>query len=279
MEIKTKLANSSNFTKGRNTSIKYIVIHFTANNGDTAKGNCNYFQGTNRNASAHYFVDENEIYQSVLDTDTAWHCGSNKYYHSYCRNSNSIGVELCSRIDSKGKYYFKDETVNNAIELVKQLMIKYKLPIENIIRHYDVTHKVCPAPFIDNRKAWENFKNRLVSKEDNNSKEDTKLVETIKMMINGKEYYVDRILKNNMNYICLNSLKQAGFSIGYNERTKEPSLGNTIDDTDLIINGKEKNVERVMINDNNYCKLRDVVKAFDKNIEYDEFNKVSVIKD
>lgn len=279
MKIKTKLANSSNFTKGRNASIKYIVIHFTANNGDTAKGNCNYFQGTNRNASAHYFVDENEIYQSVLDTDTAWHCGANKYYHSYCRNSNSLGVELCSRIDNNGKYYFKDETVSNAIELVRQLMIKYKLPIENIIRHYDVTHKVCPAPFVGNIKAWGNFKNRLVSKEDNNSKEDTELVKTIKMMINGKEYYVDRILKNNMNYICLNSLKEAGFSIGYNERTKEPSLGNTIDDTDLIIDGKEKNVERVMINDTNYCKLRDVVKAFDKNIEYDEFNKVSVIKD
>ena len=105
------------------------------------------------------------------------------------------------------------------------------------------------------------------------------MVETIKMMINGKEYYVDRILKNNMNYICLNSLKQAGFVVGYNERTKEPSLGNTIDDTDLIVNGKEKNVERIMINDTNYCKLRDVVKAFDKNIEYDEFNKVSIIKD
>ena len=189
MEIKTKLANRSNFTKGRSTSIKYIVIHFTANNGDTAKGNCNYFQGTNRNASAHYFVDENEIYQSVLDTDTAWHCGANKYYHSYCRNSNSIGVELCSRIDSKGKYYFKDETVNNAIELVKQLMIKYKLPIENIIRHYDVRHKVCPEPFVRNVKDWNNFKTRLVSAEEKT--EDDEMVTETNIQINGKDIKIE----------------------------------------------------------------------------------------
>ena len=119
MEINTRLADTSNFTKGRSSSVKYIVIHFTANNGDTAKGK-------NRNASAHYFVDENEIYQSVKDTDTAWHCGAKKYYHTYCRNSNSIGVELCSRIDSRGKYYFKNETVSNAVWLVKQLMKKYR---------------------------------------------------------------------------------------------------------------------------------------------------------
>ena len=59
-------------------------------------------------ASAHYFVDENSVYQSVEDKNIAWHCGAKKYKHSTCRNS--IGVELCSRKDSNGNYYFKDKT-------------------------------------------------------------------------------------------------------------------------------------------------------------------------
>ena len=225
MEINTKIADKSNYTKGRNLSVKYLVIHFTANNGDTAKGNCNYFQCKNRNASAHYFVDKNEIYQSVKDTDTAWHCGANKYYHTYCRNSNSIGIELCSRINGKGKYYFKDDTVINAVWLVKQLMNKYNIGISNIVRHYDVTHKICPAPFVENIKDWESFLKRLKENKSNNKniKEDNELTEKIKLNVNDKEYDVNRILKDGKNFICLADMKQAGFDIGYNDETKSLS--------------------------------------------------------
>lgn len=267
MEIKTKLANSSNFTKGRSTSIKYIVIHFTANNGDTAKGNCNYFQGTNRNASAHYFVDENEIYQSVLDTDTAWHCGANKYYHSYCRNSNSIGVELCSRIDSKGKYYFKDETVNNAIELVKQLMIKYKLPIENIIRHYDVTGKICPEPFVRNVKDWNNFKTRLVVTEE--SKEiDDEMVTEMNIQINGKDIKINRILKENKNYIEVAGLENAGFDVGYQKETKLVTVNNQPKEIKLSVDGENKQVLSINVGGTNYVSIRKLCEILGINVDY-----------
>lgn len=154
-------AHSSNYTKGRKSPIKYIVIHYTANDGDSARGNCNYFAGAGRNASAHYFVDSVEVWQSVEDKDTAWHCGGIKYYHSKCRNDNSIGVELCSHRDSRGSYYFDDAAVANAAELVKSLMKKYDIPASNVIRHYDVTHKICPAPFVYNITAWNNFKRKL----------------------------------------------------------------------------------------------------------------------
>ena len=164
MQINKLLAHSSNYIKGRTGSIQYIVIHYTANNGDTAKGNCNYFAAANKNASAHYFVDENDIYQSVEDSNTAWHCGTTGTYYSKCRNSTSIGVELCSRKDSKGNYYFMDKTVCNAVELVKTLMDRYNVPKEKVIRHYDVTHKICPAPFVNNTVAWGNFKKRLEDK-------------------------------------------------------------------------------------------------------------------
>ena len=162
MEIKQLLANTTNYSAGRSKDILYIVVHYTANNGDTAKNNCIYFQTAGRNASAHYFVDETEVWQSVLDTDTAWHCGtSGTYRHASCRNNNSLGVELCSEIDTAGEYYFNDETFENGVKLVKYLMEKYDIPVENVIRHYDVTGKICPAPFVNNEVAWANFKNRL----------------------------------------------------------------------------------------------------------------------
>jgi N-acetylmuramoyl-L-alanine amidase len=104
------------------------------------------------------------VWQSVKDTDTAWHCGAKSYKHKICRNSNSIGVEMCSRKDSKGKYYFKDETVKNATKLVKDLMKKYNIPIENVIRHYDVTGKNCPAPMVEDAKKWNEFKKMLTAK-------------------------------------------------------------------------------------------------------------------
>lgn len=179
MQINKLLAHSSNYTKGRIGGIQYIVIHYTANNGDTAKGNCNYFSVANRNASAHYFVDENSIYQSVEDSNTAWHCGTTGMYYSKCRNATGIGVELCSRKDTSGNYYFMDKTVDNAVELVKSLMDKYNITIDRVIRHYDVTHKLCPAPFVNNITAWNNFKNRL---------ETSKMIKTydeaIKVLIN-----------------------------------------------------------------------------------------------
>lgn len=80
MEIKKNIT-TKNFNVGNINRIKYIVIHFTANNGDTALGNTNYFKEY-RGSSAHYFVDENSVYQSIEDKNIAWHCGANKYKHS-----------------------------------------------------------------------------------------------------------------------------------------------------------------------------------------------------
>lgn len=154
--------NTNNYKRGRKQAIEFLVIHYTGNNGDTAKGNCNYFKrNAIAGASAHYFVDERGVWQSVKDDDTAWHCGTKgQYYHDSCRNANSIGIELCSRMRGE-LYYFKDKTVDNAVALVLELMEKYNIPLENVVRHYDVTHKICPAPFVKDEAAWADFKGRL----------------------------------------------------------------------------------------------------------------------
>lgn len=157
-----KQAHGTNFRVGRTKPIQYIVIHYTSNNGDTAKNNADYFtKKLDKPSSAHYFVDEKEIWQSVKDNDTAYHCGANTYKHKTCRNDNAIGIELCSRKDATGKYYFKDEVVERAIALTKELMKKYNIPVANVIRHYDVTGKICPAPFVNDEKKWRDFLSKL----------------------------------------------------------------------------------------------------------------------
>lgn len=164
MIVNFKQANIGNFKWGRSEAVKYIVVHYTANDGDTAKNNADYYARESIKASAHYFVDENEIWQSVKENDTAYHCGANIYKHKECRNSNSIGIELCSRQYKDGSYYFKEETLNKAQKFVKQLMKKYNIPPENIVRHFDVTGKICPAPMVNDEKLWENFKSKLTEK-------------------------------------------------------------------------------------------------------------------
>ena len=206
MEIKRNIT-TQNFNNGSINRIKYIVVHYTANNGDTALGNTNYFKNY-RGSSAHYFVDENNIYQSVEDKNVAWHCGANSYKHPYCRNSNSLGVELCSRKDSKGNYYFNDKTVDNAVELIKMLMGKYNVPIANVIRHYDVTGKIFPAPFVRDNKAWQEFKSRL---------EEKVVKQNIK--INGKIKTVDAINKDGYTYIKIRGLSDI-LNIDYDKETK-----------------------------------------------------------
>nr|DAO55889.1 MAG TPA: N acetylmuramoyl L alanine amidase endolysin [Caudoviricetes sp.] len=167
MKITFKGCNPSNYHKGREFPVHWIVLHFTANNGDTAKNNADYFaNNANLRASAHYFVDPNEIYQSVKDTDTAWHCGRERggSYYNDCRNANSIGIEMCSVIRN-GVYVIPDETVRNAAELVRYLMARHHVPVSRICRHYDVTHKECPEPWVRNPNQWENFKKMLTEKE------------------------------------------------------------------------------------------------------------------
>ena len=160
------LCHSSNYTKGRAQKVQYIVLHYTANNGDTARNNCNYFAGAGRNASAHYFVDENEVVQSVHEADTAWHCGAKYPKHAYCRNSNSVGIEMCSRKDANGNYYIKPETVARAVELTRALMVYYNIPQSRVLRHYDVTGKHCPAPWVRDESQWRAFLEALMKKEE-----------------------------------------------------------------------------------------------------------------
>lgn len=148
-----------NRTKG-NSGRKWIVIHNVGTaptSKGAAKANTVYFKNTYRGSSAHFFVDMAEIWQCVELSDTAWHCGTSGKYYSSCRNSTSIGIELC------GNAKFPDVEINLAAKLVQWLMSEYGIDESHVIRHYDVTHKQCPAGYI-NSSDWNALKNRLVGK-------------------------------------------------------------------------------------------------------------------
>lgn len=166
-----KMISKFNFYAGVISRLNdgYIVIHYVGGLGN-AKQQCEYFAGGNRGASAHYFVDFNgDVYQSVEDHNSAWHCGSSTgYKHPKCRNTNSIGIELCCRTTgdknkADANWYFEEATVLAAIQLTKELMEKYKIPADHVIRHYDVTGKTCPAPYVFNtgKHTWAQFQEAI----------------------------------------------------------------------------------------------------------------------
>lgn len=165
-----KLLTPYNHNSGSIDRIRYIVIHYVGALGD-ARANCQWYAGGDRGASAHYFVDfAGAIWQSVEDKDIAWHCGAKSYRHPECRNANSIGIEMCvhnkgSQADTSRDWYFEDATVAAAIRLTRELMDKYHVPAERVIRHYDVTGKICPNPYVYNTTAhtWDAFKTSIVT--------------------------------------------------------------------------------------------------------------------
>lgn len=170
----------SNYRAGRTQPVRYIVIHYTANNGDTAKNNCDYYHRVGGlQASAHYFVDEHGAMQSVRECDTAWHCGARAYWHPECRNANSIGIEMCSRKRADGSYYIKPETVANAAALAKDIMQRYGIDTDHVLRHYDVTGKRCPMPWVDDPAQWAAFKAMLKHTNDKEDENDMVRYNTI----------------------------------------------------------------------------------------------------
>lgn len=166
----------SNYRAGRTQPVRYIVMHYTANNGDTARNNCDYYHRVGGlQASAHYFCDEHGAMQSVRECDTAWHCGARAYWHPECRNGNSIGIEMCSRKRADGSYYILPETVANAAALAREIMQRYGIDTEHVVRHYDVTGKRCPMPWVDDPAQWTAFL-AMLTPERTNEEEDENMV-------------------------------------------------------------------------------------------------------
>lgn len=173
--FKTNTSNKANYGGKRSLDkIKYIVIHYTGNDGDTDESNGKYFRNNVVKASAHYFVDDDSVTQSVPDDYAAWAVGGKKYadckttgggsFYKACTNSNSISIELCDDVKN-GVVYPSAATIENALDLTRSLMKKYGIPKQNVIRHFDVVGKRCPAYWCgnaENNNKWlSEFWNKL----------------------------------------------------------------------------------------------------------------------
>lgn len=184
-KLKTNIAKRANYGSKRNTSvIKFLVYHYTANDGDTDEANANYFHNKVVKASAHRFVDDNSVTISVPDNYVAWSVGGKKVsskggkFHGICTNTNSISIEMC---DTKrnGKYEVTSATRANAIALGKEFIKKYNISRDHVIRHFDVTGKNCPAYFVSNESDWEKFKDELFGKTSSSSNSSKKYSGTL----------------------------------------------------------------------------------------------------
>lgn len=159
-----KKTSYSNTTYYSNRPLEFILMHYSA--GSTSKtgsavNTAVMFSNPNFGASADFIVDDTQKVQFNPDIKNryCWHCGDNKSYtkggsyYGRCFNYNSIGIEICSTNPNwkssdpanSPKWSFTPQAIKNAVELVKYLMKKYNIPASNVIRHYDVSGKLCPG--------------------------------------------------------------------------------------------------------------------------------------
>lgn len=135
--------------------VKGVVIHYTANPGTDAIANRNYFDGLKDShktyASSHFLVGlKGDIVQCIPANEIA--------YASNERNIDTISIEVCHP-DKSGK--FNKKTYDALIELVAWLSCEYNLDRKDIIRHYDVTGKICPKYYVDHEDKWEELKDDI----------------------------------------------------------------------------------------------------------------------
>ena len=141
-------ASGANYTAGRGgRAIDGMAVHYTATSA-SAHNNLVYFSRPGAGASAHLFVDKDgAIRQSVRLEDTAWAVGD------FAENQRTVSVEVVSAGED-----FTDAQVAALAEIYAYLRATYG--ITRVIRHYDVTGKRCPAPYVDAGK-WAALRARI----------------------------------------------------------------------------------------------------------------------
>jgi len=170
-QINVLLAQPTNRWSRNGQAVEYIVLHYVGA-VSTAENNAEYLhRDANLGWSAHFFTDEFSIWQSVPLTESAGHCGvdysnGRAPFWGKCRNKNSIGIEMCCKKDANDNWYIEPETVTRTVALVKWLMQEFNIPIEHVIRHYDVCWKTCPEPWVRDPAQWQAFKKRLTEEEE-----------------------------------------------------------------------------------------------------------------
>ena len=156
MEIKKQYLTISNYNRPGTIRPRTIAIacHYIGNPGASAQANRDYFENLRithtTKASCHYVIGlQGEVIQLIPEEEISW-CTNQA-------NSYTISIEACHP-DSTGK--FNDATYKSYVELCADICLRWGLDPQNggLIRHYDVTRKVCPKWFVEHQDAWIQFK-------------------------------------------------------------------------------------------------------------------------
>ncbi|WP_295859244.1 N-acetylmuramoyl-L-alanine amidase family protein [uncultured Oscillibacter sp.] len=132
--------------------IRGVVIHYVGNPDTSAAANRNYFESLKDGAediyaSAHFIVGlEGEVVQCIPLTEWA--------YASNSRNGDTVSVEVCHP-DETGE--FSPVTYDRTVELTAWLCSTFGLTADDVLRHYDVSGKICPKYYVENEDAWSGF--------------------------------------------------------------------------------------------------------------------------
>ena len=132
-------------------AVNGVVVHYVGNPNTTAEQNNSYFRS---------LADTHETYASsnfLIGMDGAVLLNVPPDEVAYCsnsRNEDTLSIECCHPGEDGA---FTQATYDSLVELVRWLADTYELEREDIIRHYDVTGKVCPKYYVDNPEAWERF--------------------------------------------------------------------------------------------------------------------------
>ena len=128
--------------------IKNIVIHYVGNPNTSAKNNRDYFNKPSTGVSSHFIVGlSGEVIQCVPIYERS--AASND------RNKDTLSIETCHP-DESGK--FNQATYNSLVKLTAYLCYQFDLKQDDVIRHYDVTGKICPKYYVENEDEWKIFK-------------------------------------------------------------------------------------------------------------------------
>lgn len=131
-----------------------IILHYVGNPGTSAWANANYFHHVDKAVSANYVVDDDHVYE-IIPPDRKSYGTSNSYY-----NSHFVQIEMCHK-DNTG--YISEATLANVVWLCKKLIAQYGC--DKVIRHYDVTGKICPKWYVEHPTDWDALKRRILTKE------------------------------------------------------------------------------------------------------------------
>lgn len=152
MEINIKkMISKKNCYIGQNKPA-YVVIHETDNwsKGANAKCHAQAMKNGNLAGTVHYYVDSENVYQTLNHNDGAWAVGDGKGKYGIT-NRNSINIEIC--VNPESDYY---KAVDKAEQLAAYLLKQYGWGTDRLKRHYDASRKHCPRR-IQDEGLWPNF--------------------------------------------------------------------------------------------------------------------------